>query len=286
MHLQYRIFRVYSRIGGAARLPKPMLTTDLRIHLINARRLAAVAVLAVVAAAPASDARPGDRDALRHIVVDECLVHWMQQHDPAPCERVYLSDAQRGNEGYAVLADIKGGAHFLLIPTTTVAGVESPEILAAQAPNYFAGAWQARDRVAAFLGYALRRDEAGFAINPQRARGQDQLHIHIECLGREIQRVLRGAAERLNDSWSPVELAGRQYQGVRVMGTELGRSNPFTLLAERMPGAREDMGAYTLLLAGMQFKAGPGFIILAGRNLPGAENFLDATCAVTKHRKS
>jgi CDP-diacylglycerol pyrophosphatase len=251
---------------------------------MTARRLLALLVLTGATVAPGIDARTGNRDALRHIVEEQCLVHWLQQNDPTPCERVYLSDAQHGKEGYAVLADIKGGAHFLLIPTTTIAGIESPEILAPEAPNYFAGAWQARDRLAAFLGHALRRDEAGFAINHQRARGQDQLHIHIECLGSEIQRVLRSAADHLSDAWSPVELAGRQYQGLRVMGEELGRSNPFRLLAERLPGAKQDMGAYTLLLAGMQFKDGPGFIVLAGRNLPGAENFLDSTCSVAQRR--
>ena len=55
------------------------------------------------------------------------------------------------------------------------------------------------------------------------------------------------------------------------MGEDLGRTNPFALLAKLMPGARDDMGAYTLLLAGMQFKEGPGFVLLAGKSVPGAE---------------
>jgi CDP-diacylglycerol pyrophosphatase len=253
-----------------------------RIHVMTARHFVALLVLASTALVPVIDARTANRDALREIVEDECLVHWLQQNDPAPCASVYLADARHGRDGYAILADIKGGAHFLLIPTTRVAGMESAEILAPQAPNYFAGAWRARDRLAAFLGHGVKRDEAGFAINPHSTRGQDQLHIHIECLGGEIYSVLHRAARRMNDVWSPIELAGRRYQGLRVMGEELGRRNPFVLLAERMPGARQDMGAYTLLLAGMQFKDGPGFIVLAGRDLPGAEKFLDSTCAVTK----
>ena len=56
-----------------------------------------------------------NRDALRHIVQDQCAVHWLQQHDAQPCERVYLPDAPREREGYAILHDIKGGAHFTLI---------------------------------------------------------------------------------------------------------------------------------------------------------------------------
>jgi CDP-diacylglycerol pyrophosphatase len=252
---------------------------------MTARRFVALLVLASTAAVTAIDARSANRDALRQIVEDECLVHWLRQNDPAPCESVSLSDAQHSSDGYAVLADIKGGAHFLLIPTTTVAGIESREVLEPQAPNYFAGAWQARDRLAAFLGHSLRRDEAGFAVNPQYARGQDQLHIHIECLGPELYSVLHAAVDRLHDAWSPIELAGRRYQGLRVMGEDLGDSNPFSLLAERMPAAKQDMGAYTLLLAGMQFKDGPGFIVLTGKNLPGAENFLDSSCAVSKRNR-
>jgi len=41
-----------------------------------------------------------------------------------------------------VLADRKGGAHYLLIPTQTMAGIESGELLDPEAPNYFAEAWQ------------------------------------------------------------------------------------------------------------------------------------------------
>jgi hypothetical protein len=53
-------------------------------------------------------------------------------------------------------------------------------------------------------------------------------------------------------------------------------------LAERLPGAKQDMGAYTLMVAGMQFKDGPGFILLTGSNVPGTEILLDPTCAITR----
>src|ERR1700675_2603281 len=90
-----------------------------------------------------------NRDALRQIVQDECVVHWQQQHTASPCERV--------DPGFAVLADRKGGAHFLLIPTRTMAGIESPEVLEPGAPNYFEAAWQARDRIAAVVGRGVPR---------------------------------------------------------------------------------------------------------------------------------
>jgi CDP-diacylglycerol pyrophosphatase len=90
----------------------------------------------------------------------------------------------------------------------------------------------------------------------------------------------QASADRLNDAWSPIDLAGQRYQGLRMMGENLDKANPFRLLAERMPGAREEMGAYTVLVAGMRFRDGPGFIVLTGKNVAGVETYLDSTCAI------
>jgi CDP-diacylglycerol pyrophosphatase len=220
------------------------------------------------------------RDALRHIVQDECVPHWLQNQTAVPCASVSLSDAQHVAQGYAVLADIKGGAHFLLIPTKTIHGIESPFLLVAGAPNYFAAAWQARGLIAAQLGHGVARDEVGLAVNPQHARTQDQLHIHIECLGPYIYGKLKFAAAGLTDQWTPLRLAVGEYVALRLMGEDLARVNPFVLLAERVPKARHGMGAYTLMLTGMQFKQGPGFIVLAGKDVPGTETLLDSSCAI------
>src|SRR5271170_2041723 len=216
-----------------------------------------------------------NRDALREIVQDECVVHWQQQHTAAPCERVA--------EGYAVLADRKGGAHFLLIPTRTLTGIESPEVLESDAPNYFAAAWQARDRVSAVVGHDLPRSAVGLALNPKHARSQDQLHIHIECLRADAADSLQAAATRLSDTWSRIEVAGWHFDALRVMGEDLGASNPFRLLADRLPDAKAGLEDYSLIVAGMQFKEGPGFAVLAGTALPG-ELLLDSSCAVARPR--
>ncbi len=130
-----------------------------------------------------------NRDALRQIVQEQCAVHWQQQHDPAPCERVEAA--------FALLADRKGGAHFLLIPR------------------------------------------------------------------------------------SPLMIGGADYEALRIMGADLDGANPFALLAARMPQAqaRNAMGDYTLVLAGMQFESGPGFVLLAGTSRAG-ELLLDSTSAV------
>jgi CDP-diacylglycerol pyrophosphatase len=265
-------------VRGAARLRVRMSRERQSHHGVLALRLLLIFVSAW--AWLATESRAQDRDALREIIQEHCLPHWLQQGNPAPCERVFLGAGPSATDGYALLADAKGGAHFLLIPTGRVAGIESPEVLGPQAPNYFAAAWKARALIAAVLGHAVRRDDVGLAVNSEQHRSQDQLHIHIECLGDEVYRVLRTAGDRLTDHWTPIRLARWQYEGMRVMGEDLQQVNPFELVSQHIPGAREHMGAYTLMVAGMQFEEGSGFVILAGTNVPGAESLLDAACTV------
>jgi CDP-diacylglycerol pyrophosphatase len=234
----------------------------------------------LVAAPPATGA---NRDALREIVQEQCLVHWREQHTPAPCEEVHLADPLRPDAGYAVLADRKGGAHFLLIPTRTITGIEAAELEAPDAPNYFSAAWQARGRLAAVVGHAVPRGAVGLAVNPMHARGQDQLHIHIECLRPDVFEALRRAAGHITDSWSALTLGDWSFSVLRIMGEDLGGADPFKLLANHMPQPHRVMGDYTLVVAGMRFEdgpgtRGPGFAVLASTTMPG-ELLLDSTCA-------
>ena len=62
---------------------------------------------------------------------------------------MYLFGPAPERQRYALLADRKGGAHFLLIPIRSISDIESPELEEPGAPNHFAAAWQARDRLAA-----------------------------------------------------------------------------------------------------------------------------------------
>jgi len=219
------------------------------------------------------------RDALRRIVQEQCVVNWSQHQAAAPCERVYLADSRTGNSGYAVLADRKGGAHYLLIPTQTMAGIDGRELLDPDAPNYFAEAWHARDLITRYVGHTVARTAIGLAVNTARSRSQDQFHIHIECLRQDVFESLRAAAGRMTETWSPVNVAGSTYDGLRIIGDGLDGSNPFELLAGLKPDVRRHMGDYTLVVAGMQFSSGPGFVVLAGTG-PTGELLLDSSCAV------
>lgn len=230
--------------------------------------------LASAFAAPASCA--ADRDALRRIVEEQCLVHWREQRSPAPCEEIDVEDGAHPQAGYAILADRKGGAHFLLIPTSTITGIESPALLAPDALNYFDDAWQARERLARVVGHEVPRDKIGLAVNPLHARSQDQLHIHIECLRPDVLAALSRA--KLTESWSPIDLGGTSYTARTIAGENLKRANPFRLLAADMPQPGKTVGDYTLVVAGTGSTSEPGFIVLASTTAAG-ELLLDSTCA-------
>lgn len=206
------------------------------------------------------------------------MVHWISKRDPAPCLQVVMANPAHAQAGYALLADRKGGAHFLLIPTTRIPGIESRVLTGPRAANYFAFAWQARNHLAEVMGHEIPRDDIGLAVNPPGARSQDQLHIHIECLQTPVVQAIAGSAGRLGESWTPLMIGGARFEARRLSGAELGSRNPFEILAEDPPDPPHGPSEYTLVLAGRQFPDGPGFVLLAGLERAG-ELLLDATCA-------
>jgi CDP-diacylglycerol pyrophosphatase len=234
--------------------------------------IALLGCIAAPGACPGDEQAPDARDRLRFIVQQQCLPHWLHDHDPAPCASV--------GTGFALLPDRKGGAHFLLIPSATLGGIESPEARAPEAINYFDAAWQGRAALSAVLGRALPRTAVGLAVNSRRARSQDQLHIHVSCLRADVAHALAGKANAIGSQWRPLELEGRDYLAMRLMGERPGASNPFSLLAANLDDPVKSMGEFTLLLAGFEFEEGPGFVLLAGRSVPGAELMLDPGCAL------
>ena len=221
---------------------------------------------------------PG-RDALRQIVQNQCVVDWIQQQDPAPCERVFLANDKFEGSGYAILPDKKGAAHYLLIPTQTMRGEDSDELLDPDMPNYFAEAWKARDVITKFVGHPVARTAIGLAVNNAHSRTQNQFHIHIDCLRKDVADSLHAAADRLTQAWAPIDLLGSTYQAMRIDALNLDGTSPFDLLAQMSPDVRHHMGEYTVVIAGMQYKSGAGFVMLTGTGATG-ELLLDSSCAV------
>jgi CDP-diacylglycerol pyrophosphatase len=245
------------------------------LALSSASYWAAAALFAAGLSSPS--AQGADRHALQEIVQEHCVVDWISRHDPAPCVQVVLPDQGHGDSGYAVLADRKGGAHFLLIPTRSIPGIESPVLSEPRAPNYFAFAWDARSRLADVVGHAVPRGDVGLAVNPTNSRSQDQLHIHVECLAPPVVRAIDEASDRLGAGWTDLRIGGARFEARRLMGDSLER-NPFEILAHDIPDNGHTPADYGLLVAGKQFHEGPGFVVLAGTER-AAELLLDSSCA-------
>lgn len=234
-------------------------------------------------------AHSANPNALWQIVHGLCVPDMQQHGDPKPCAAV---DLTRGAaRGFAILKDIRGASQFLLIPTRRVAGIESASLLAPDAVNFFAEAWTARSFTENALGRAMPRDTLSLAVNSQLGRSQNELHIHIDCIRQDVRDVLRSESGRIGDHWTLLTrpLAGHRYLALRVIGATLAGHDPFKLLARGVPGARADMGAYTLVVAGMQFGGRPGFVILARRadrargDRGSGEELQDHACALA-HR--
>jgi CDP-diacylglycerol pyrophosphatase len=225
-------------------------------------------------------ARAANPDKLWEIVSRECVPGFLAHGDPAPCRMV---DNRRG---FAILKDIAGEAQFLLIPTVRLSGIESPELLREDAPNYWAYAWEQRHRVGDALGRTLARDQIGLEINSAAARSQLQLHIHIDCIRPDLPQLLQAHETDAPGLWQPLLLDGHAYRVMRLVGATLGAANPFRLAAAQSPYAAAAMAAQSLLLTGARFSdGGVGFYLIDSpvnfdKGEPGsAEAWLDHGCA-------
>lgn len=226
-----------------------------------------------------------DPNKLWEIVHGQCVPSEQRHGSAKPCVAVSLAG------GFAILKDRSGATQFLLIPTARVTGIESPAMLAPDAPNYFAAAWRGRGLVERALGHAMPIDTLSLAVNSEAGRSQNQLHIHIDCIRPDVRDALRDAAAKIGTRWAPLDvwLFGHHYSAMRVAGTTLAGHNPFKLLARGEPGAAADMGHYTLVVVGMTFASHElGFVILAdhadpthGDNASG-EELQDHACTLGK----
>lgn len=236
----------------------------------------------VLTGSSASADHPG---ALWRVVHGLCLRDMAISGHPAPC----LAVNRQG--GYAVVPDLSRRTQVLLVPTTPLGGIESPQILAPDAVNYWQAAWDARRYVERRARRSIPRDAVGLAINSVFSRSQNQLHIHVDCVRPDVRQALRERDAAIGAAWTrlPIPLAGRWYKARRLAGEDLGQRNPFELLARGDPAARRHMPLETLAVIGATFPDGsPGFYLLSDhvdllRGDPGfAEDLLDHSCAVLK----
>ena len=248
-----------------------------------ARPLLGICLLLIalaVAAAPAY----ADPLALWRIVHDQCVPNQINQHDPSPCALVDLAG------GYVVLKDRVGATQFLVLPTARITGIESAALLSPRVPDYMQDAWSARRFVQARAPGPLTRADLSLAVNSIFGRSQNQLHIHVDCLRKDVRDALAQHRNAIGDKWQPfpVPLAGHNYIARRLVLRDLADVNPFRTLADEVPEARANMGAYTLVVAGATFGCKPGFLVLADHadpmhgNFANGESLQDHACAVAQ----
>jgi CDP-diacylglycerol pyrophosphatase len=222
-----------------------------------------------------------DPNALWDIVHDGCTWEQQTQGKPTPCITVNL------REGWAVLKDEVSKTQVLLIPTKRVTGIEDPQIVADNAPNYWEAAWDARVYVQQRAQRILQPDDIALAINSKEARSQNQLHIHVDCLRTAVRNQLRLAQARISRSWSDMTVDGAAYRVRTLSLEELRVDNIFVLIAKQLlPG--EEMDRETVVVAGAPLPGTEGgFDILVGRtgvgrNTGSGEDLEDHTCAIAR----
>ncbi|KAF1044242.1 MAG: CDP-diacylglycerol pyrophosphatase [Herbaspirillum frisingense] len=229
-----------------------------------------------VCSAPAHAANPHK---LCEIVSEQCVPHMQAGSGPQPCAAVDLE------RGFVILKDLVGPAQYLLMPTRRLTGIESPELLAANAPNYWAYAWQQRFRVGEKLGRTLSDEQLGIEVNSAAGRSQLHLHLHIDCMRRDVAASLADHRADPLGQWMSWYVEGHRYWVMRLPADALQDRNPFKLAADRNAYAAANMASQSLLLTGARFADGStGFFLV---NMPvnfdqqeqgSAEVLLDHDC--------
>lgn len=223
--------------------------------------LLAVVALATISAAAAVE----NREALWG-VVQMCQINHEITGAAFPCLEANVTDGAR--HGYVILRPPLGNPDLILSPTLKISGVEESGLAAEDAPNYFDMAWSARSILARDGREPLTREDIALAVNSALARTQDQLHIHIGCLSKDVKQSIAVLATELSPSrWRRLTLPikGMLYWARTIDQDTLAGVNPFRIVAESLPDARADRGAVNIVVAGARSVAGRGdFVLLAG----------------------
>jgi CDP-diacylglycerol pyrophosphatase len=247
--------------------------------------LAALSVLTFALAA-AAGATALDRGVLWR-VVQICVANYKLTGGAFPCLEVDLSGGE--DRGFVMLRPPIGKPDAILSPTKRIVGVEDPSLQDPDAPNYFEDAWNARAHLLNGGQRPLAHDEVGLGINSASLRSQDQLHIHIGCISRDVKQRIQEIVPALYDTkWVRIGKAiqGGEFWGRQVAQNTLDGVNPFRLAANGFSGNGESLAGLIILIAGVRLPDGSdGFVLLVSRNKgfgPGhqywVEDYFDTSC--------
>jgi CDP-diacylglycerol pyrophosphatase len=272
-----------------------MISSKCKYRFLGATFALAMLIVPAVAnglpPTPAMSAKGKDRNILWNMVRSLCATAAARgAYPPSPC--IEVSAPQGAISGYAVFKDRNGAYQYLVLPLARITGIESPALMAADAPNYFADAWTARFYVEAALHAAQPRDVLSLVVNSAYGRSQDQLHIHIDCIRLDVHDALQRQLPTIGRQWRPLDEPmpphGHRYKAMWVDGETL-TVNPFKSLAAALP-VGDRMALHSLVVVGAHSSTGaPGFILLSGRadatqgDRGNGDELQDFTCAMASH---
>lgn len=221
-------------------------------------------------------------DELWKIVSAQCIPNQSVNRNPNPCLKVDLLS------GYALLKDIKGPIHDLLIPTHKISGIESSDLDKSYSPPFFYYAWRERKKLESELERYIDDSYISLAVNSYYGRSQEQLHIHMACLSDDVFKAIKHESANIGLSWAQLDtkLKNHTYIARRLDSGDLITNDPIKLLNEYILERGEQPGDYGLALTS---NGKGGFILLASKinplelNFGSAGEIQDLQCALANN---
>ncbi|SFU58525.1 CDP-diacylglycerol diphosphatase [Xenorhabdus koppenhoeferi] len=219
----------------------------------------------------------GNPNALWEIVNQQCVPNQIKNANPSPCLKVDL------DKKYVLFKDEKGPKHDLIMPTYKVTGIESPELQKNSSPSFFSYAWDERTNLTKGDNKNIDDNRISLAVNSKYGRSQDQLHIHLSCLKKEVSVALEKDKDAISNDWKvlPSKLEGHTYLVKKLESNDLYKENPFKLLQNYISRIDDDIEYYGLAVS--KLKDG-SMVLLANRfdllelNLGSAGEIQDYKC--------
>lgn len=205
-------------------------------------------------------------DALWNIVNNQCVPKKKSGQKPAPCDEVTFIKSQE--QGYVILKDLNGPLQYLLMPVAKITGVESPELLNTNEPNYFYESWNARSYMIKRYGADIPADDISLTVNSELGRSQNHLHVHISCIRPDIKKIVNENLAKINSKWNdfPIEILGHKYRAIKISESEFKKNNIFSLVAADIPDGNKNINRYGIaMMAVKNKKKGHDFIVLTSR---------------------
>lgn len=203
-----------------------------------------------------------------------------------PCLRVGAKGT--GATPYVVLRVPGSRTHLLVMPAQAIPGLEDPRLQRPPYGSLWAEALATRPLVSEGAGFAIPNAFIGLAVNADRVRSQDQLHIHVECIRPRYLQSIRAQAAGLGRDGTTTSMivAGEHFIARRIGREDVERGNLFALLASGSPAGAGLSGVGALLVSEEASPQGSGaedgmLLLAAPRQERTVEKVLDHGCERT-----